>query len=60
MKTATIKLYGVNELSKEAFQKAYTKWRDNIDMPFLGSMLNDECNELLKSEGIKCLSNHPV
>ena len=60
MKTTTINLYEVSELSKEAFQKAYEKWREHLDNPFLQPMLNDECNELLKAEGVNCTSNHPV
>lgn len=59
MKTTTIKLYEYSELAEEAKKKALDAWNENSDMPFLPSMLQDECGQLLKAHDIKCLSNHP-
>lgn len=62
MKTITrqIDLYSYQELSPKAKKRALSDWNEHNDMPFLQSMLNDECGQLLKEHGIKCTSNHPV
>ena len=59
MKTIT-KKYEYGELSKDAQRRALADWNKDNDMPFLQSMLNDECGQLLKAEGITCTSNHPI
>ena len=60
MKTKTIQLYEYHELSEKAKLRALRDWNENNDMPFLQSMLNDECGQLLKEHDIECVSNHPV
>lgn len=60
MKTKTINIYEHSELSKGAFKKAYQKWSNAYDLPFMQSMMNDECGQLLKEHNITCTSNHPV
>ncbi len=58
--TREIELYEYSELSKEAKKKALDTWNETNDLPFMQSMLNDECGQLLKENGITCTSNHPV
>lgn len=60
MKKVSIEVYEHSELSSDAFKKALGAWNKYNDMPFLQSMLNDECGQLLKKHGIICTSNHPV
>jgi len=59
MKKININVYEYAELSKKAQEKALANWQKNNDMPFLQSMLNDECGQLIKDYGITCTSNHP-
>lgn len=58
--TKTFEVYEYSELSKEAQKKALDAWNEGNDMPFLGSILNDECGQLLREARIECTSNHPV
>ncbi len=58
--TREIELYEYSELSDEAKKKALAKWNEGNDMPFMQSMLNDECNELLRGHGIIRASGNPV
>lgn len=58
--TKTFEVYEYSELSPEAFKKAHSAWNEHNDLFWLGSMLNDECNQLIKEHGIVCTSNHPV
>lgn len=53
MKKITKTVYEVSELSKDAFERAYLRWRgEAADIDLVVSMLNDECNELLKARGV--------
>lgn len=60
MKTISINLYDYDELAPEAKKRALDKYKETAEDPFMQSMLNDECNELLKEHGITCTSNHPI
>lgn len=60
MKKITKTVYEYSELSDKAKQRALEAWRERGDMPFLQSELNDLCGQLLKEQGIKCISNFPV
>lgn len=53
MKTKTIILYTLDELSKEAQEKAHSKWVENNDYYFLSDYLNERLHELLGENGIK-------
>lgn len=58
--TKTFEVYDYSELSKEAQKKALDTWNEHNDLFWLGSMLNDECNQLIHEHGIVCTSNHPM
>ena len=58
--TKTYEVYSYSELSDKAQKSAVSDWNEHNDMPFLQSMLNDECNQLIREQGITCTSNHPV
>ena len=53
MKTKTIKLYTLEELSEESKEKALSGWREDNDYMFLSDDLNERLSELLEENGIK-------
>lgn len=53
MKTKTITLYEYSELSPEAFQKAYRKWYEQEEDPFMQSHMINLLTEKLDERGIK-------
>lgn len=53
METRTYKVYKIDELPKEAREKAIEKWREDMDYPFLEEMVQEELEELLKDNNIK-------
>lgn len=52
MKTKTINLYSLDELSKEAQEKAHQEWIENDDMPFLSEDMTEYLKELLKENNL--------
>lgn len=54
MKTITkvYNLYTINELSKEAQEKAHTEWTKGNDYPFMSDCMNEQLHELLEEKGI--------
>lgn len=52
MKQHTITLYSYDELSKEAKERAHTKWREHNDYPFLSESLHEFVCEQLDARGI--------
>lgn len=58
--TKTYEVYDIDQLSAKARENALREWNEENDMPFLQSILNDECGQMLKEQGITCTSNHPV
>jgi len=52
MRTETIKLYQFDELSDEAKEKAISKFREDLDFPFLEEDLNKYLKQLLKENKI--------
>lgn len=53
MKTKTIKLYSLDELSKEAQEKAHSDWSNGNDYMFLEDHMAEWLHELLEENGIK-------
>lgn len=51
------KIYFFGDLSENAKEKARGWWRDNDDMPFLGSHLTNIIKEKLEEKGFKVLGN---
>lgn len=60
MKTITINLYSVDELKPEAYQKAYEKWLETIEDPFMQSHMINLLGEKLEENGIKATSDPDV
>lgn len=56
MKTKTINLYSLDELSKEAQEQAHAEWIKNNDYSFLNDCLAELLHELLEENNIKDLS----
>lgn len=52
MKTKTITLYNLDELSKEAQEKAHAKWREGNDYMFIEDCMADRLHELLEENNI--------
>ena len=57
MKTKTINLYSYSELSKEAQEKAHSKYIESNDYYFLSDCLNERLHELLQENNIKDLND---
>jgi len=53
MKTKTINLYTLEELSEDSREKAFSKWKEDDDYHFLSDDLNEKLHELLQEYGIK-------
>lgn len=56
MITKTINLYTFDELSEKAKEKALNAWRENDDMPFLETDMQEHFEELLKKHNMKEVS----
>ena len=52
MREETIKIYKFKELSAEAKEKAISKYREDLDFPFLKEDLNEYLKQLLKENKI--------
>ncbi|MES2408991.1 MAG: hypothetical protein V4509_01680 [Patescibacteria group bacterium] len=57
MKTKTITLYSLSELSKEAQKKAHDQWISNNDYTWLSDCLNERLHEMLIENSIKDLND---
>lgn len=55
--TKTYNVYTINELSKEAKEKAHKTWKEGNDYFFLSDVLNERLHELLEEKGIKDLND---
>ena len=53
MRTTTINLYSINELSPEAQEKAIKEWRENDDLPLLEEYMNDRLQAKLEQHKIE-------
>lgn len=53
MKTKTINLYTIKELSKEAQEKAHRNYTKDNDYPFLGEAMKEHLIDLLAENGIQ-------
>lgn len=57
MKTKTINVYTLEELPKEAQDKAYQEWKKTAENPFLTDILPERLHELLEANKIKDLND---
>jgi len=57
MKTKTINVYTIDELSPEAQEKARTKYNESNDYYFLEDYMNNRLHELLEENHIKDLND---
>ena len=53
MKIKKIKVYDYKELSKVAKERAYKDWRADVEHDFLGELMGEKLDELLKKYKIK-------
>lgn len=60
MKTKTINIYELSELSKEAKQKAHENWRIKNDYPFLKEDMLSKLDTLLEANKIKTTGERGV